>query len=566
MSQTQQSGAVDPARVFPGPRPFESIDQAHFFGRTEESTALRDLVGAYRDVLLYAPSGIGKTSLVNAGLIPRLLADDFTVISTRVGGAEARGQPESASYLSALLRNACDAKSGAHVEAPSSLVDLVANKGPRGTVLIIDQFEEIFLGSIATSAARREFFDQLDSALKSAEDFRLLVVMREEYLASIEEYSGSVPNEFEIRYQLRALSPEAARLAIRGPLQAAKIPIADHVVEDIVTMLRRGPAGTAPADTVEPLHLQLVCRTIVAQLRDGEEITSAHVAASGDVEQVLTSFYEQQVRAASAHLRVTEALLRRWFDQELTTPTGARGVTRVGRGIASLELIRFFQDQHLIRADARAGAIWYELTHDRLVGPIRKANRDWFERRRARSLVWKLTGAGVLAALSLGAAALVSWRAGQEVDASEAGLTKINVVSSYLASRALEDGRLSDAIQNANNCVRTFRRAADYEQQKLEYAHQPLLPVGTVTPEQKRSIMARGTLNDCALCYYLLGRAEEAMGHPQPAREAYQHAKRYTYARTWDPKGWFWSPSDAAQKGLNRQYSAPVRLSPIPLP
>src|SRR5438046_5598196 len=55
-----------------GPRPFERADLPRFFGRDREMRQLLSLVVAHRVVLLYASSGAGKTSLLNAGLLPLL--------------------------------------------------------------------------------------------------------------------------------------------------------------------------------------------------------------------------------------------------------------------------------------------------------------------------------------------------------------------------------------------------------------------------------------------------------------------------------------------------------------
>ncbi|HZM21504.1 MAG TPA: ATP-binding protein, partial [Anaerolineales bacterium] len=73
--------------VFVGPRPFERSEQNLFFGRDREISELLSLVTSNRVVLCYAPSGAGKTSLINAGLQPRLEKEGFEVLpSTRVRG------------------------------------------------------------------------------------------------------------------------------------------------------------------------------------------------------------------------------------------------------------------------------------------------------------------------------------------------------------------------------------------------------------------------------------------------------------------------------------------------
>jgi Novel STAND NTPase 1 len=71
-----------------GPRPFEPGDAGRFFGRRREVRELLSLVIAHRVVLLYAASGAGKSSLLNAGLIPSLLAKGFQVLPpARLGAA-----------------------------------------------------------------------------------------------------------------------------------------------------------------------------------------------------------------------------------------------------------------------------------------------------------------------------------------------------------------------------------------------------------------------------------------------------------------------------------------------
>src|ERR1035438_6435837 len=57
---------------YPGVKPFETEEQHIFFGRTNDIQNLYDLVGVEKTVLLYSKSGLGKSSLSNAGLIPKL--------------------------------------------------------------------------------------------------------------------------------------------------------------------------------------------------------------------------------------------------------------------------------------------------------------------------------------------------------------------------------------------------------------------------------------------------------------------------------------------------------------
>jgi hypothetical protein len=80
-----------------GPRAFEEGEAARFFGRERELEDLFHLLLARRLVLLHAPSGAGKSSLIQAALIPRLRAEGFMVHPVIRVGAEAAAGVEIAS-------------------------------------------------------------------------------------------------------------------------------------------------------------------------------------------------------------------------------------------------------------------------------------------------------------------------------------------------------------------------------------------------------------------------------------------------------------------------------------
>src|SRR5689334_20608206 len=73
---------VDQFQPYVGPRPFERTteDQNRFFGRDEEASELLSRISAHSGVLLYSQSGAGKTSLINAKLIPMLETAGFEVL------------------------------------------------------------------------------------------------------------------------------------------------------------------------------------------------------------------------------------------------------------------------------------------------------------------------------------------------------------------------------------------------------------------------------------------------------------------------------------------------------
>jgi hypothetical protein len=80
---TKEQQIIDP---FVGPRPFRREDQRLFFGRDKETNEILSLIFAHQLVLIYAQSGAGKTSILNAQVTPALEKYGYNVLPTaRVG-------------------------------------------------------------------------------------------------------------------------------------------------------------------------------------------------------------------------------------------------------------------------------------------------------------------------------------------------------------------------------------------------------------------------------------------------------------------------------------------------
>ncbi len=108
-----------------------------------------------------------------------------------------------------------------------------------------------------------------------------------------------------------------------------------------------------------------------------ETIDLEHVVALGNVDESLASFYADAVAAAAAGTGVTEREIRAWVDEELISEQGFRTQALEGPGRNGTLVLVALENAHVIRADSRRGAQWYELAHDRLVGPVRESNAAW---------------------------------------------------------------------------------------------------------------------------------------------------------------------------------------------
>jgi hypothetical protein len=170
-----------------GPRPFDFEERALFFGRGQEAQALASLIVAHRVVLLYAVSGAGKTSLLNAGVIPQLEADGFEVLPpVRLRGLAAAGDRENP-FIANLVANLARALES-EAEEPDTLTDFLAARPtplvddtlPAPRALIIDQFEELFTLYPERWPERRDVFVQISDALEADPLLRVVLALRED--------------------------------------------------------------------------------------------------------------------------------------------------------------------------------------------------------------------------------------------------------------------------------------------------------------------------------------------------------------------------------------------------
>ena len=116
----------------------------------------------------------------------------------------------------------------------------------------------------------------------------------------------------------------------------------------------------------------------------------------------------------------------------------------------------------------------------------------------------------------------------------------------------LNRGNYPCAVDKSKESVVTFELQAIQIQDKLKAGNIPLPPTGIVSADDKRLILSRGVLNDVATCYLILGQAHEKQGNIPEAKSAYKAVQQFPHARAWDPKGFFWSPSEVAYAYLTR--------------
>jgi WD40 repeat protein len=400
-----------------GPRPYERGDRRNFFGRKREARDLLSLILAERVVLFYAPSGAGKTSLLNAQVIPALEEEGFNVLpAARVGSDLPPGiDPQDVQNVFAF--SALMGLAGEDVPADTltghTLLSFLRQNWPeegeglehRPPILILDQFEEILTTHRDRWQDAQGFFEQVRDALQGMRSLGVVFTMREDHVAGLDPYARLVPRRLRARFRMERLDRAGGLEAVRQPALNAGCPFDPGVAERLVDDLRRIKThryGDAPdlseginesgdraedgesvlGPFVEPVQLQVVCNRLWDNLPDQEDnaIQWEEVEKFGNIDRALTDFYESALSRCVQETGVRERQLRRWFGEQLITPMETRGLALRGEnetGGLPNEAVDSLEGQHLIRAEARAGARWYELSHDRMVDPILRSNQVW---------------------------------------------------------------------------------------------------------------------------------------------------------------------------------------------
>ncbi len=402
---------VQGTNPYVGPRTF-GREQAHlFFGREQEARDLLARVVSEHLLLFYAQSGAGKSSLINARLIPGLLAEGFAVLPVgRVGGDLPAGTgPVPNVYLSNLMASLDQGQEPLPVESVSLsdfLAHLATEDGqhweyqPAATtpelagtsssaqrfVLIIDQFEEIITTHPERWPERKAFFRQLNQALLDDPNLWAVLTLREDYVAALDPYAPLLLNRLRARFYMERMGEDAALEAIQQPADLGGRPFAPGVAEQLVDNLRQvrvpGQEAMVPGPYVEPVQLQVVCYELWESLQGQPPgpITASDLAQAGDVNQALMRFYEAALPQVMAETGLSERVLRRWVDGVLITPAHTRGLVYRGAGdTAGLPNagVDVLSSAFLIRPVVRGGDTWYELSHDRLVEPMLESNQRW---------------------------------------------------------------------------------------------------------------------------------------------------------------------------------------------
>jgi tetratricopeptide (TPR) repeat protein len=371
------------ARPYLGQRPFLPTDRDRFWGRATEATALARWWQDNRLTYVVGEAGRGKTSLLNAGVLPLLDTDRVMVLPVaQLSHGMAfpfAALPPHNPYTLALLR------SWAPAESVTRLVDqtisgfLARLPGAAPILAAMDPADELLAVSGQRQVIyRRQFLGDLRRALDDVKRLHLLIVGREEAVQVVGDTLGGGS-----KHEIAKLSRSGAAQAITRPLAAAGRAFADGAAEKLVTDLQTSLVGSTTGarryvtdDRVDPSLLQVACAHFADSLplRDAP-VTAEDVRRYADLDTALADHLGIVIAEVADDHDLIQKELRSWLVRTFVTDLGTRGKAYEGASITAgmpNAVARTLEDRHVLIARHDSGSRWYELLSDRLIQPLRE--------------------------------------------------------------------------------------------------------------------------------------------------------------------------------------------------
>jgi WD40 repeat protein len=369
------------ASPFKGLAPFgDSDDDArYFFGRSRETEVIAANMQASRLTVLYGPSGVGKSSVLRAGVAHRLKAEPGVLVAI----VDSWGGDPVATVLQAL---------GEEQGSLADALDAAAARVDGDVYLILDQFEEYFLYHQEEDVLSAELAEVVERRGLSA---NVLIGMREDSLGRLDTFRKPISNLLANRLRLDRLDRAAAREAIEGPIASynelvepdQRVEIEPALVQAILDQVASGRVDPGAAsgrgvvegdasESVEAPYLQLVLTRLweVEAERGSRRLRLETLNELGGAERMVERHLERAMGELSTREKDAAAAMYHF----LVTPSG----TKIAHGVSDLAgyagvdeheagaVLRRLTMERIVRSSSANGDARYEIFHDVLADAV----------------------------------------------------------------------------------------------------------------------------------------------------------------------------------------------------
>jgi len=415
---------LDAENPWPGLDAYGEDSRDFFKGRHEEAAELMRLIRLSALTVVYGKSGLGKTSLLQAGLFPLFRAEHYLPVYLRLDFSGRVREPP----LKQVLRRLKDALAEAKAEFPEpapdeSLWEYLHRKDleiwstdnyPLTPVLVFDQFEELFSRSGGNLELIRQVFDDLADLIENripaelaeetagerrsrfdlfSQPFRIILSFREDFLPEMRAWEKQVPSLLRSYWRLEPMSRSCAIQAVE---EARKAVLDDGVAAQIVDFVGKSDHPAAADGTsgmaIEPVLLSLCCTQLNLGRAPGARIDKALLEGAG--EGILEKFYRGALEDPEVKGPPEVAL----FIEDKLVQGGFRGdyprqEALDNNKLTEKQLAALTDRLRLLRIVPHADTARIELIHDRLVPVISKARDQRMIRERQEEQERKATEA-----------------------------------------------------------------------------------------------------------------------------------------------------------------------------
>jgi conflict system STAND superfamily ATPase len=406
---------VDLENPWPGLASFEEAASDFFHGREAEEDELARRVIASPVTVLFGKSGLGKTSLLKAGLFPRLRGRHFLPIYLRLAVSRTAsalidqvGDALRATFASEGIE-ASPMKDGESVWAylHRATLELWDTQNYQQTpVFVFDQFEELFTLGESVSAAvqsfRVEFGDLAENRIPRslansldadegaagrlnlrAMPYKVVVSLREDFLPDLEGWRRAIPSLGRVRFRLLPMRRDQAMAAVYGTAphlldEALAARIVRFVAaeqwtaggQDSAASTLEGGEGISTGG-IEPALLSLFCRGLNERRKQQKKARFDDDLLDSAQQGIISDYYRSCIDGMPD-------TVSQFIESELITEKGFRNSyareDAVPGHVTQEQLDRLI-GRRLLRLEERHGAQRVELTHDLLTRTVRE-HRD----------------------------------------------------------------------------------------------------------------------------------------------------------------------------------------------
>ncbi len=405
---------VNEQNPWPGLSAFTEENAYFFHGREREADELFRLIKRETLTVLFGLSGLGKTSLLQAGIFHKLRREDFLPVYVRLSYVE--GAPDLVTQVKETVREAC---SRADISAPPiragetlwanfhrTANEFKTQEGRTITpVMIFDQFEEMFTlgsGSDECRSCITELLAQLSDLIENRppkdieklmddegeetfsftkSHYKVVFTLREDFLANLESLCNQLPSISHNRFRLQKMNGQQAFEVVKAGGSLVDTDVAEKIVK-IVAGRDADARVPLTALEIEPTLLSVFCRELNnKRIANGDARITTQLL-SGSKEVILTGFYERALTGFGEKMRY-------FIEDRLLTGFGYRNSVDLGDALTlpgvSRDGITTLINRRLLRIEDSGRSPRVELTHDVLTDVIKKSRDERKTREEARA-------------------------------------------------------------------------------------------------------------------------------------------------------------------------------------